>query len=169
MAAPINIQFSMLMRILTFDRNLKTRVGAEITIGIIYNKKFKKSINIKNEIMNMVNDESYIIKKIEDIPIHYIEVDISNNNNLESIILQNNIDVIYMTPMGNLQIEPIINISRSKQIATLTGVPDYVESGLAVGVGAEGGRPSIIINLPAAKAEGMDFEAQLLKLTRVIK
>lgn len=39
----------------------------------------------------------------------------------------------------------------------------------SVGIDLTGDRPDIVINLPAAKAEGADFDAQLLKLARVIQ
>jgi hypothetical protein len=48
-------------------------------------------------------------------------------------------------------------------------VPDYVGAGCAVGIGTEGEKPLIIINLPAAKAEGADFSSQLLQLAKVIE
>ena len=65
--------------------------------------------------------------------------------------------------------EKITNLSRDKKILTLTGVPDYVDSGLTVGIGTKGRKPRIIINLLAAKAEGADFSSGLLNLAKVVK
>jgi iron complex outermembrane receptor protein len=63
---------------------------------------------------------------------------------------------------------PNVDVSRAKKIMTLTGVPDYVELGLSVAIGIKGRKPQITINLPAAKAEGINFSSQLLKLAKVI-
>ena len=70
--------------------------------------------------------------------------------------------------MDAFETEKITGVSRAKKVITLTSVPDYVESGLAVGIGVKGGKPRIIINLPAAKAEGANFSSQLLRLAKVI-
>ena len=43
-----------------------------------------------------------------------------------------------------------------------------MENGLAVGVGLRGKKPEILINLEAARAEGADFNAQLLRLARIV-
>ncbi|MCK4591646.1 MAG: YfiR family protein, partial [Candidatus Latescibacteria bacterium] len=84
-------------------------------------------------------------------------------------VSRNNIDILYVAPLRALGVKTITGVSRAKRILTLTGVPDYVESGLAVGIGIKGEKPRVIINSPAAKAEGADFSSQLLKLAKVIK
>ncbi len=167
MSIPVNVQFPLFLKILTFDRNFKARVGDEIVIGIVYQGKFKTSLNTKDEIMNAM--DRYPIKKVEDISIRCVPVDIGNKPNLERIISRNDIDVLYITPLRALGVGSITSVSRAKQIMTLTGVPDYVESGLAVGIGIKGENPQIIVNLPAAKSEGANFSSQLLKLARTIE
>ena len=55
-----------------------------------------------------------------------------------------------------------------QQIATTTAVPDYVKQGVAVGVGWNGYRPEMFVNRASAKAEGIEFDASLLRIvTRV--
>jgi len=108
------------------------------------------------------------IKKVENIPIRQVSIDIDRVD-LASAVVKNNIDVLYITPLRAIGMETITSVSRAKQVLTLTGVPDYVESGLAVSIGIKGKKPQIIINLAAAKAEGVNFSSQLLKLAKVIK
>ena len=167
MPVPVKLQFSLLLKILTFDRNLKERVGDEITIGIIYQKRFRRSLKVKEELVTVMNESS--IKKIEGIPFRCVSIDISRETDLAKAVSKNEIDILYITPLRALGIEAITSISRVEKIVTLTGVPGYVTSGLAVGIGIKSEKPLIIINLTAAKAEGADFSSQLLKLARVIK
>ena len=67
-----------------------------------------------------------------------------------------------------MPIDNIIDISRREKIITLTGVPEYVNMGLAVGIDIRENRPQIVINMSAAKAEGADFSSQLLKLSKIV-
>ncbi len=166
MVVPIKLQLALFFKILPFDRNLKDRVGDEIVIAVFYQNKIGMSYDAKEELLKMVKESS--VKKIEGIPLRFVSIDIEETD-LKEAITRDNVDILYITPLRAVEIEKIANLSRAKKITTLTGVPDYVESGLAVGVGIKGEKPQIIINLKAAKAEGADFSANLLKLCRVIK
>lgn len=167
MIVPVKLQLALFFKILSYDRNLKARVGNEIVIGIVYERDFRKSLRVKEELVNLLNNAS--AKKLQGIPIQYVSIEISDKTDLTSIISQNHVDILYISPVHGAAIRKIRAASRAKQILTLTGVPDYVESGVAVGIGIKGSKPLIIINLPASKAQGADFTSQLLKLAKVIK
>jgi hypothetical protein len=166
MVVPVEIQFPLLLKTLTFDRNLKSRVGDEIVIGLVYQCKFKASLNAKDQFMKVAKSSS--ISSIEGIPIRLVAIDVEETT-LEDNLSKNDVNILYVAPLRALEIKKITEVSRAKQITTLTGVPRYVEKGLAVGIGTKEEKPEIIINLPAAKAEGADFSSQLLKLAKVIK
>lgn len=76
--------------------------------------------------------------------------------------------VVYVTPLRSVDVAEIARISRSRGLRTVTGVPEYVEEGIAVGIGERKARPLIIINLRGARAEGSDFSSQLLNLARIV-
>jgi hypothetical protein len=78
------------------------------------------------------------------------------------------IDILYVAPLRTVEPASIAVASRDTQTLTLTGVPAYVEAGLAVGIGTRGGKPQIIVNLPASRAEGSRFSAKLLRLCRIV-
>jgi len=166
MAIPIEVQYPLFLKILTFDRNLEERVGDEIVIGIAYQMMFKGSLKAKEELEKTIKKSP--IKEIQDIPIRQVSINMDKNN-LESIISKNEVDILYIAPMRALDMGKITKLSRTKKILTLTGVPDYVESGITVGLSTKGGKPLIMVNLASAKAEGSDFSSQLLKLAKVIK
>jgi hypothetical protein len=65
-------------------------------------------------------------------------------------------------------IEDIVAISRARKITTITGVPEFVKKGIALGLTLRAERPLVLVHLPAARAEGADFNSQLLKLARVL-
>jgi hypothetical protein len=50
----------------------------------------------------------------------------------------------------------------------VTGVPDYVRRGVAVGIGVVQDKPQVLINLAAARAEGSDFDASLLRIATIL-
>lgn len=165
MEVPVDVQVPILLKILTFDRNLKKRAGDKLTIGIVYQEKFRISVNVRDRFVDVINESS--IKKVSDIPIELTLVDIDKTD-LESTAGKNGVDVLYVAPLRAMDMERITKVCRNNKITTMTGVLEYIDSGLAIGVGIKGRKPLIIINLPASKMEGADFSSQLLKLAKVI-
>lgn len=165
MAVPVQTQLPLFLKILTFDRNLRARAGHEIVIGVVYQNKFRASLNAKDELMRAVSASQ--IKNIEGIPVYFVPIDVSVEADLIGDIVENHVDVLYVTPVRALGMETFTAVSRERGIVTLTGVLDYVASGLSVGVEVKGGKPHIVINLRSAKAEGADFSSQLLKLVKM--
>jgi hypothetical protein len=164
---PVDQQVPLLLKILCFDRNLHRHADKQFVFAILYQKKFRKSLDAKNDFEQALS--KYSLTKIDNIPIKLIAVDVSEDSSLTSIIDYNRVDVIYLAPVKAINIGDITTLSRQKQITTLTGVADYVEAGIAVGVGVKGDKPQILINLNAAKAEGVNFNSQLLKLARIVE
>ena len=101
--------------------------------------------------------------------IRAVPVDLDSQPDLEAALAGSKVDLMYIAPLRAMNLKVITALSRAKKVLTLTGVPDYAEKGVAVGVGLKGESPEIIINLPAAREEGSDFSSSLLKLARVIE
>lgn len=164
---PANVQFALLQKMLAFDRNLKARAGEEIVIGILYQSNFRSSLNFKDEL-------AAVVKKSEpdqllNLPIRHVVIELVENLNLAEQAARHNLDIFYLAPVRAVDLKAITAVSHSRKILTFTGVPAYVEGGLTAGVGTKGDAPRIIINLPAAKAEGIEFNAQLLKLAKIVE
>jgi hypothetical protein len=166
MVVPVKLQLALLLKVLTFDRNLKQRAGDELAIAICYQHEYEKSLKVKDELLRVIKVSP--VDRIGDIPLRFSSIDIGKDD-LAKAISKDDVDVLYLTPLRDIAIQKITTVSRARKTRTLTGVPDYVKSGLAVGIGLREEKPLIIINLPAAKAEGADFSSQLLKLAKVIQ
>lgn len=167
MPVPLDVQFSLFLKILTFDRSLRARVGNEIVIGILYQRNFRASHNVRDELADLIDKSS--VHQVQDILMRHVSIDLSDETDFATAVLRHSVDILYIAPLRAVGIETIYTVSRARQILTLTGVPEYVDSGLAVSIGLRGGKPLIVINLSASKAEGADFHSQLLKLAKVIR
>jgi hypothetical protein len=165
MPVPVNLQHALLMKVLAFDRNLISNVDGDIVIGIVHQRRFRASLNATNE---FVTASENIPSKIRNLTVRYHLIDISNATDIKQEIVKHRLNVLYVAPLRAVDIEKISSVAQTQHILTLTGVLEYVEAGLAVGIGLKGEKPEIVINLTAARAEGADFTAQLLGISRVI-
>lgn len=164
--AALEIQFSRLMKTLVFERNLKSRTGDRLVLGILYKPSVPESEKSRNEIVRLVKSSS---RTIQGNLLTVVSVEFSQGADLGEACERMGVDVMFITPMRSIDLKSITEVSRKKKIVTLTGVPEYASSGVAVGVEMELGRPKLIINLPQAVAEGCDFDSRLLKMARVLR
>jgi hypothetical protein len=53
---------------------------------------------------------------------------------------------------------------------TITGIPALVESGkVAVGIGAEAGKPKVFVNISLARLQKQEISPDLLRIARVFQ
>jgi hypothetical protein len=164
---PVALQYELTLKILTFDRHLKARVGHEIVFGIAYEKDNEDSQKVKDELLAVINELSY--QKVENIPLRPVPIAVGDEKELAGQLRYEGINILYVAPMRAFDVREFAPICRAMQIMSLTGVPRYVELGVSLGFGVNGKKMEIIINLRSARAEGTDFSSKLLNLARVIK
>ncbi|MEO8348073.1 MAG: YfiR/HmsC family protein [Acidobacteriota bacterium] len=166
MPVPPQMQASLFAKILTFDRNLKVRAGKDLRIAVLYQKKVRSSLEAQEEFVRaMCGDPG---QRIEGLALTCMALEWTDAADVEAALVQNGIRFLYVAPLRAVAIEEIVAISRTRRITTLTGVPGYVEKGIALGLTLRAERPLILVDLAGARAEGANFNSQLLKLARVV-
>jgi hypothetical protein len=162
---PVALQFALFAKIATFDRNLDTSGERELVIGVVYQSRYRNSLTVADACgpaMAAASQEGQL--RFRRVPI-----DLSASADLAGAIAGQQIDLLYLAPLRAVEIDRLVGVSRAHRIRTLTGVPEYVERGVGVGIGMKGERPQILVNLEAARAEGADFGAPLLKLAKIVE
>lgn len=166
MVAPMDLQIATMEKILEFDRKYHERVGDEIVVAILYQSRFRSSANALRDFQREIGARK--LEEVRDLPLRVLPVEYSSVANLGRVIDEEEVDFLYLTPLRSVSLTSIIDISRASDTPTLTGVPDYVEEGVAVGVTVQGQRLRILVNLAGAREEGMDLSSELLKLATVL-
>jgi hypothetical protein len=129
-------------------------------MGIVYQEEFPESVSVKNAMIEAI--------KTRNLPITCVPIDARSPQLLRRRLAETEANLLYVTPLRAIDIADIGRTARVRGIRTVTGVPEYVELGVAVGIGLRNNRPLIIINLAAARAEGSAFSSQLLSLARIV-
>lgn len=163
---PVDIQYPLLLKILTFDRNYRKKVDKVLRIGILYQEESQRSVQVKNELIGIIRNSSLL--SVDHIPVEYHALN-SDADDLSSLLHSTKINVLYVTPMRMVKINDISEYCRNHGILSFSGVTEYVEKGLSLGITLKADKPQIVINVRSARAEGSDFDARLLKLSRIIE
>ncbi len=158
-------QFQLFQKILTFERTWKKKSLAEVRMAILYEKNYELSSWIKEEFLAAVNTDA----QIEGLPIRLQEIAIEEVVDWPQFFSQQKILFLYITPLHPVtqkkQLKEILNFCNDFKVATFTGETDYVELGVAIGLGVTDHNPQAIINLQAARKQGLDLSSQLLRMS----
>jgi hypothetical protein len=166
---PVDVQVQIMVKVLNFDRNLPERLSGRLAVGVLYQSRYRTSTNVGSEVCRTLAQlPKQAMGAMESLPVTCVLIDLDQEPDLAEAVKRGRIQVLYVSPMRAYRLEDVVKVSRAAQVTTLTGVPRYVESGLAIGVDMRGDRPEIMINLPASRAEGAELNAQVLKLARVL-
>lgn len=164
---PVKQQYSLLTKILTFDRTLKERASDSIVIAILYQVQYDASRQVKTSFVEAI--ESSPVERVRGLPINFISFDVSYGLPSAEELVDRDVTVLYVAPLRGVKLSEITELARASQATTVTGVADYVDAGLAFGILTDGAKPIIHVNLTAAKEEGANFSSQLLKLAKVTR
>jgi hypothetical protein len=163
---PVAVQIPILVKILNFDRNLPERADGPLVVGVLFQSRYRTSANVADEVCRALH--ALPAGALGEMELSCVAIDLDATSALDSALKRKRVQVLYVSPLRAVLLGDVTAVSRAAGITTLTGVPRYVETGLAIGLDMKGERPEIVINLAASRAEGADFTAHLLKLARVV-
>jgi hypothetical protein len=155
---PAAVQVPLLLKILTFDRHLAA-AAEPLVVGVVFQRRNRASAAI--------GDEVRVLLAASARPIRVIVIDLDETRDLRGTLLRDSVRVVYIAPLQAVSVSTLTEATRGERVVSMTGVPRYVEQGLAIGIDMSDSRPRIVINLAASRAEGADFSAELLKLARL--
>jgi hypothetical protein len=167
MAVAADRQVTLLLKILTYDRQIEAKAGKELVIGIVSVPRDLGAAKASEAVLTTLH--SFREKTVKRLPLDYYTQTYSTPDKLESWIRSKKISVLYVTPGHDSHLDEILRICQKLKITTTTGVPGYVRKGVAVGIGARQSKPQILINLTSSRREGSEFDASLLRIATIIK
>lgn len=153
------------LRALGYDRALKTRAGSSVVIAVLVDPTSEASTEAADAIKDAFISLSKKMK-LQDLPIVVKTVSYKDSwpaNDLTKVA------AVYVTPGLESRLSEIKTQAAKKSIATLCGDRDLAKQGIAIGVYVKGSSPGLTINLPSARASGMDLDSRLLAIAEVLK
>jgi hypothetical protein len=167
MAVPVEVQVPLLLKVLAFDRRLAAVADESVVLGVLYQGKFRTSANVAGEVRDAIKHLPRA--SVGGRPLRVVHIDLDDTASLAAALGRHAVDVLYVAPLRAADLRSVSEACRANGVRTVTGVPAYVETGLAIGIGVKAERPEIVVNLIASRAEGADLNAQLLKLARIVE
>lgn len=158
MDVPANIQVPLLYKVLNFQKNIQTIKGDTIKIAIVFNDADDESVKVKDDLMTAFAATSS--KKIKSRKCKVTPVGADADLSM--------FHVVYFTLGNDTELEAMLELCRPNNILTVTGLADYVNKGVILGLCSENNKPKLFINKKAAQLSKVSFSATLLSLARLI-
>jgi YfiR/HmsC-like len=162
---PPNYQALFLLRVLAYDRNLKNRAHDAVNVVVVYRDGDDASVAMKSDISGAF--EKISDAKVAGLPFHVTSVAFASPPALESVLGSSKAAAVYVCP--GLDPVAITDMTRKHSVLTFTGIEPFVKAGVSIGLVARAGKPAIIVNLNASKAEGADLDPALLRLAELVR
>src|SRR5206468_10282027 len=122
----------LFVKILSFDRSLPGRARGQIVMGLLYQGKYLSSADVTEEVQ-------HALKQLPDptvagLQVRVVLIDLDGTHDLAGAISRERVTVLYVSPLRAIDLNAVSAVARTAQVTTLTGVPRYVETGLAIGI-----------------------------------
>jgi len=166
MALPVETQWSLFDRILGFDRTFQERTRDELVMGVLLQEGNRTSRNARDEFLRA--SRSVPSRTLRPERIRFVSLEATSALELRRRLEEEGVDLLYVTPLRAHDISRVSQVSEDLGVVTMTGVREYVEDGIGLGLGVRGGRPEILVNLEVCRRAGMDLSSELLKLATVL-
>ncbi len=155
---PAPLQVAILLKVLIYDRTLATRAKDGLKLGVVYGHS-DLSRTSKERFVKSFNESS---KSVAGNTIDLREV------SLESLPeAVQGLDILYVCE--GVDVSKVLDVAGKNGVITFAPDQSAVEAGVVIGLVPRGGKPKLLINVPASIAAGMQLDPQILRLAELVK
>ncbi len=162
-ALPADLETMILLRALPYDRNLKQRAESGIHIAVVTKNDDPTSTEMADAFRKAGKDG------VSGLTVEASVVAFESTAQLADAIDEGGINLLYIHPSIETALSSIQEVARSKKIPSVGGTKEIVEKGASFGVYVVGNVPKLVVNISASRLEGLDFSAELLGISTVVK
>jgi hypothetical protein len=162
-AVPIDQQATLLLKAISYDRNLQKRSAGGIHIAVIHKGADEAAAALAKAF------EGAGKSKVKGLSVKATAVAFTSVQEILQGVDAQGFNVIYAHPSVSQALSSIQQVSRGKKILSLGANKKLVEQGLSLGVYLKKGKPRLVVNQKAAQVEGLDLAPAIKLISTVIK
>jgi hypothetical protein len=167
-ALPASHQALLLFRVLAYDRNLRARAGEELTLAVLFRQEDAGSLRERDAIVQALREAARSFS-VSGLHVRVQEVPWRGPQDLDARLAELRAAALYAGESLAADAPQISLIARARSALSFTPSRAMVESGLALGLVHRGTRAGVVVNLPAAHAEGAELESTFLAVVEVAR
>jgi hypothetical protein len=161
-------QALLLLRVLVYDRNLQARAHGAVRVAVVFRAGDRRSEEQGEEMAAAMSEVARQVVAAG-LPVEVLRLPYRDAADFEARLEAAAPTCLYVCDALRPEVKEIARAARQHSALAATASREMVNAGLALGVVRSGLRWSLIVNLPAAREEGVDLDAELLEIAEVIR
>lgn len=143
--APVSVQAALFLKLLAFHKTISSSTA--VTIHVVDNTEFAKEMRkgVGKKVGTATLDSVAAATKLPETPP----------------------SAIYVKDKD--RVGEVTKYCRDNGVLSITGDPDLVNKGVTLAIGTAEGKPQVLLNAAASKAEGAKWDPAIFKIARLIK
>jgi len=160
---PASVQAALIAKIACFDRNFAARAGKRALVVIVRTSDDQESAHDAASIQSALSQQS----TIGSLPHDELTVTYTSAPALAELVRTKHAAIVYFGSGFSTQIPAIQKAFSSVNVLTFGADPEYIPSGIVMGVDLVSGRPKLVVNLTQARKQKVSLPASVLNLMTV--
>jgi hypothetical protein len=162
-AVPIRLQAELLAKVASYDRNFVTRTGGRVRTMLLMKQDDPESGRAAAEMKSALAS----IPVIGALPHDEELATYSDSAALAEMCRARKVSIVYLAPGFSQHVDTMREAMGDLNLLTVGSVAEYVPHGIVLGFDLVSGRSKLLVNLTQARRQGIEFRAEILKLTKV--
>jgi hypothetical protein len=158
---PIEQQAVILLRALAYDRNIAVDAGGTVDVAVLAH------VGDKSVDRTLAAFRALEKNTCGGLPVHVHALYYGGADEVAGKLA--GMDALYVTAGAEADLPAIVALARAQHVTTFGAKQSFVEHGLGLGVFVIADKPTILVNVAAAKAEGAQFASELFKIAQAVK
>lgn len=163
-SVPAKLQAQLIAKVASFDRNFARRAGGNALVLIAVRPGDPESAQLAQQVaaaLVELGDVGGVAKTVE-------VVAFTGAAALAETCKSRRVALVYLSAGLDREAGGIAAALAGGDVLSIGASGAHAERGAVIGFDLEGGRPKIVVNQAAAKAQNVALKAELLKLARIV-
>ncbi|HXY41598.1 MAG TPA: YfiR family protein [Vicinamibacteria bacterium] len=156
---PAAVQATLMVRVLEYDRALKSWSGGRLTVGVV-----ARHAGGAAELEQALSG-----REAQGVPIKVAVHAYTGAESLRAWIERNGVQLVYLAPDAAGDSAAAVAVAGARKLPVLVASRAQFQDGATVALVLRDGKPHILVNLGASRSAGMDLDPKLLQLSEVIR
>jgi hypothetical protein len=162
---PLGLQVELIAKVADYDRTLPGRGEGMIRVLVVTRAGVAESASAGARVLNALS----ALATISGLPHQDSSVEFTDVSSLIALCRVRGVSILYMTP-GLVDVDE--NISKELvniPVLSVSASAEGTAKGMVLGFDLAGGKPKLVVNLPASKRQGVRLSVEVLRIATVIE
>jgi hypothetical protein len=163
---PISLQMELMLKVASYDRNLKQRARDRVRIAVLLKAEDADSGRSAAQALKALSTAD----AVEELPVERLSVTYTDGPTLALLVRESNVAILYVTPgFDESEIDAMAQALDGVSVLSAGALGKYTARGVVLGFDLVGGKPKLLVNLTIAKRQRVELSSSVLKLMRVVE